>query len=133
MKMIIEKIKRQELKHLENSPIYDERISLPIPFVVVNMNNEVLFGEASISQVADYDGMVNCLVLDITDNMESRKMAFMLHYVGMTTMIDANNFNSMDCPVSSLKDLYLWSSRQFEEAAYKASQDATGNSEFDLF
>ena len=129
--MQIKKIKVSELKKLENSCIDHVNTNLAAPFVVVNLNNEVLFGFKSIQTLEDENGDVECVVLDISDNMKSRQLEFSLMYQGMTTMVAYKNFNTMDCPHESLHGLYLWNTAQFEEHARRSASSQT--KEDDLF
>lgn len=114
--MEIVKVNKFELKELEKTPIWEERTTLTVPFVVINSNNEVLFGKNSIDNNADSEGNVECVKLDISDNIESRKVAFHLHYLGMTCVIGFENFNDLSInQTGGPYDLYLWNASQFEK------------------
>lgn len=118
--MQIKKINSLDLKKLEKTPIWEERTTLTVPFIVVNQNNEVLFGENSKCSLMDAHGDIECIVIDCKDNIESRKIAFQLHYLGMTAVVGFENFN--DLAISQTGgpyDLYLWDTAQFEKTYSK--------------
>lgn len=133
--MEIVKVNPMELKRLEKSPIREERYQ-STPVVIINEKKEILFGEnTGASPFINEDGTLTCLMIPSTE-LESKKLAFDLHYLGMTGIIDFDNFNNM--PKEALGapyDLFLFSAPQFEQAvaAKKNIKSHTYESEFDLF
>lgn len=128
--MQLKKINRFDLKELKDSPILKERHNPNLPFIVVNSENEILFGNTN---NFDSDGMVDCLVLEGLDKNASIEMCFNLHYIGISSVVSYKNFNSMPNKIHGLEDLYLWNTSQFEEAMFRENR-AKGNASCgDLF
>lgn len=103
-----------ELKVLDKTPIREERYKFT-PFVVINENNEIIFGEnVNSCSLRDDKGNIQC-VLVRSDEIPSRSLAFDMHYLGMTGIIDFENFNSMPKEKTGAPyDLFLWDASQFE-------------------
>lgn len=107
-------VKITDLKRLPDSPIREERYH-NTPLVIINENNEILFGEnVSSSPFFNEDGTLTCLCIPSSEQ-PSKRLSFDLHYLGMTGIIDFENFNSMPKDITGAPyDLYLWDEFQFE-------------------
>lgn len=129
--MKIEKISRFDLKKLEKTPIWAERTTLTSPIIVVNSNNEILFGDNSVDSNTNVDGMVECIKIETSDSIESRKIAFQMHYIGMTCEVGFENFNELAISqVGGPYDLYIWNTTQFEKTYNKQKRESP---DLDLF
>lgn len=104
-----------DLKRLPNSPIREERYH-NTPLVIINENNEILFGESvTSSPFVNEDGTLTCLCIPSSEQ-PSKRLSFDLHYLGMTGIVDFENFNNMPKDITGAPyDLYLWNAEQFEQ------------------
>ena len=104
-----------DLKPLKCSPIAEERYH-NTPLVIINENNEIVFGNyPNSSPLMNENGELTCILIPSTE-LESKKLSFDLHYLGMTGIIDYDNFNNMPTSKTGAPyDLFLWNSAQFEQ------------------
>lgn len=120
--MEIVKVSGIDLKPLECSAIKEERYH-HCPLVVINEKNEILFGEDwGTSPFTDSEGNVTCIRIPSTE-IESKNLSFDLHYLGMTGIVDCENFNNMPKERTGAPyDLYLWNAEQFEQKVAAKAQ-----------
>lgn len=114
--MQLVKVNIIDLKKFEDSPILEERY-MRSPVVVINENNEILFGtNPQFSPFIDDQGLLTCLQISSSE-IPSAKACFDLHYVGMQGIINYDKFNGMAKEQTGAPyDLFLFDAPQFERA-----------------